>query len=93
MRKLNRKENMKKLILAVVVLSLGYFAMAKAEATAHCREVCKLSRNVMGGNGILTENKAMKMLTDIEAIHTYEGTHEINSLVSGREMTGLSAIR
>jgi hypothetical protein len=35
----------------------------------------------------------MKMLTDIEAIHTYEGTHEINEMVAGREMTGLSAIR
>jgi glutaryl-CoA dehydrogenase len=66
---------------------MGRIAMAKAEATANCREVCKLARNVMGGNGILLENKAMKMLTDIEAIHTYEGTHEINTLVAGREMT------
>ena len=47
----------------------------------------------MGGNGILLQNLAIKTLMDIEAIHTYEGSHEINTLVAGREMTGLSAIR
>jgi hypothetical protein len=35
----------------------------------------------------------MKHLCDIEAIHTYEGTHQINSLVAGREMTGLAAFK
>ena len=35
----------------------------------------------------------MKTLCDIEAIHTYEGSHEINTLVAGREMTGLSAFK
>ena len=47
----------------------------------------------MGGNGILLENHAIKQLVDIEAIHTYEGTHEINTLVAGREMTGLAAFK
>ena len=42
----------------------------------------------MGGNGILLENQAMKALLDIETIHTYEGTHEINTLIAGREMLG-----
>ena len=47
----------------------------------------------MGGNGIQIENHAMKMLCDIEAIYTYEGTYDINQLVAGREMTGLSAVK
>jgi len=47
----------------------------------------------MGGNGIQMENLAMKTLIDIEAIHTYEGSHEINTLVAGREMTGLAAFK
>ena len=47
----------------------------------------------MGGNGIYPKNQAIKMLCDIEAIHTYEGSHEINTLVAGREMTGISAFK
>jgi hypothetical protein len=35
----------------------------------------------------------MKVLCDIEAIHTYEGSHEINTLVAGRELTGSSAFK
>ena len=47
----------------------------------------------MGGNGILLENQAIKTLMDIEAIHTYEGSHEINTLVAGREITGIAAFK
>lgn len=48
----------------------------------------------MGGNGILIENHAIKAMADMEVIYTYEGTYDVNSLVSGRELTGgLSAIR
>ena len=74
-------------------VTIGRIAMAKAAVTANCREVAAMARNVMGGNGILLQNQAIKTLMDIEAIHTYEGSHEINTLVAGREMTGLSAIR
>lgn len=74
-------------------MTIGRIAMAKAACTANCREVAAMARNVMGGNGILLQNHAIKMMMDIEAIHTYEGTHEINTLVAGREMTGLSALR
>ena len=53
-----------------------------------------LAREVCGGNGILLDNHVMKQFLDMEAIYTYEGTYDINMLVSGRELTGgLSAIR
>lgn len=53
-----------------------------------------MAREICGGNGILLENRVMKQLMDIEAIHTYEGTYEINMLVSGREITGgMNAIK
>jgi alkylation response protein AidB-like acyl-CoA dehydrogenase len=74
-------------------IPIGRIAMAKAECTRNCREVCQLARESMGGNGIQLENQAMKVLCDIEAIHTYEGSHEINTLVAGREMTGLAAFK
>ena len=53
-----------------------------------------MAREVMGGNGILLENRTMKHFNDIETMYTGEGTYDINVLVSGRELTGgLSAIR
>jgi len=74
-------------------ITIGRIAMVKATCTENCRQVAALARNCMGGNGILLQNLAIKTLMDIEAIHTYEGSHEINTLVAGREMIGLSAIR
>jgi glutaryl-CoA dehydrogenase len=53
-----------------------------------CREVVAMAREIMGGNGILLENEVIRLMMDIEAIHTYEGTYEVNMLVSGREITG-----
>jgi glutaryl-CoA dehydrogenase len=47
-----------------------------------------MARDICGGNGILLEHHVMKQFMDIEALHTYEGTYEINMLVSGREITG-----
>lgn len=67
--------------------------MCKAHTTKLCREVCALAREVMGGNGIVLENHAMKQMLDIEGVYSYEGTYEINALVAGREMTGFAAFR
>jgi len=60
----------------------------KASFTKLMRENCSLARECMGGNGILLENKVMRHLMDAEAIFTYEGTYDINSLVSGKSLTG-----
>ena len=58
------------------------------------RETVALARECCGGNGILMENRVIKAFMDMEAMYTYEGTYDINSLVSGREITGgLSAFR
>lgn len=58
------------------------------------REVCQMAREICGGNGIILDYRVMKCLMDVEAIHTYEGTYEVNMLVSGREITGgLNAIK
>lgn len=67
--------------------------MTKAHCTRVAREVIKTAREMCGGNGILEENLVMKHFMDIESIHTYEGTYEINALVGGREVTGYSAFK
>ena len=48
---------------------------------------------MMGGNGIISDNYCIRALTDAEAIYTYEGTYDINSLVAARELTGISAFK
>jgi alkylation response protein AidB-like acyl-CoA dehydrogenase len=55
------------------------------------RVILNLFTSVMGGNGIIHDNYCMKAVADAEAIYTYEGTYDINSLLVGRELTGISA--
>ena len=47
----------------------------------------------MGGNGILISNRTMVALADMEAVYTYEGSYDINSLIAGRELTGFGAFK
>ncbi|MDN4644838.1 acyl-CoA dehydrogenase family protein [Arthrobacter sp. PsM3] len=67
-------------------------ALAKAFTTARMRESVALGRSILGGNGIVTDYEMAKIFSDAEAIYSYEGTHEINTLVTGRSITGISAI-
>ena len=67
-------------------------ALAKAFTTARMRESVALGRSILGGNGIVTDSEMAKVFSDAEAIYSYEGTHEINTLVTGRAITGISAI-
>ncbi|MEX5304716.1 acyl-CoA dehydrogenase family protein [Kocuria sp. CPCC 205258] len=66
-------------------------AMAKAWTCSRMRETVAAAREVVGGNGILVENDVARFFADAEAIYTYEGTREINTLVVGRAITGRSA--
>jgi glutaryl-CoA dehydrogenase len=67
-------------------------ALAKAFTTARMRESVALGRSILGGNGIVTDYEMAKIFADAEAIYSYEGTYEINTLVTGRAITGISAI-
>lgn len=68
--------------------SIGQIGRVKAICSSMGREVCRLGREIFGGNGILLENHVIKAMLDMESIHTYEGTYEVNMLVAGREITG-----
>jgi len=69
----------------------GMTAYAKLSGTATAREVAATAREILGGNGILQEYEVMRHLCDIEGVYTYEGTFDINTLVVGREITGIRA--
>jgi glutaryl-CoA dehydrogenase len=66
-------------------------SMAKAFTTARMRETVGWAREVLGGNGILLEHHVGRFVADAEAIYSYEGTREINTLIVGRAITGESA--
>ena len=66
-------------------------ALAKYFCSVKARHVCRLARDILGGNGITLEFHVMRHLCDMEALVTYEGTAEIQSLLVGREITGQSA--
>jgi glutaryl-CoA dehydrogenase len=66
-------------------------ALAKAFCTMRMRETVGWARELMGGNGILLEHNVGRFVADAEAIYSYEGTREMNTLIVGRKITGLSA--
>jgi glutaryl-CoA dehydrogenase len=66
-------------------------ALAKMNNTRKAREVIWEARDLLGGNGILLDFHVMRHMADIEAIHTYEGTETIQTLIVGRDITGVGA--
>ncbi|MDM7885132.1 acyl-CoA dehydrogenase family protein [Curtobacterium sp. RHCKG23] len=66
-------------------------AMAKAFATAKMRETVAWCREVQGGNGIVLDKGVARFFSDAEAIYSYEGTREVNTLIVGRAITGEAA--
>ena len=66
-------------------------ALAKAFCTVRMRETVGWARELLGGNGILLEHHVGRFVADAEAIYSYEGTREMNTLIVGRAITGLSA--
>ena len=66
-------------------------ALAKMNNTSRARQVILEARDLLGGNGILLDFHVMRHLADMESIHTYEGTETIQTLIVGRDITGVGA--
>jgi len=66
-------------------------SLAKYHNTRAARRIAAVARDLLGGNGILLDNRVMQHMADIEAIHTYEGTESVQALLIGRDITGFSA--
>ena len=69
----------------------GQLSLAKQTCASKARRAAALAREILGGNGILIDNHVARLFTDVEATYTYEGTNEINLLITGREITGIGA--
>ncbi|HWM96372.1 MAG TPA: acyl-CoA dehydrogenase family protein [Streptosporangiaceae bacterium] len=66
-------------------------SLAKYFCTVKARHVCRMARDILGGNGILLDFHVIRHMCDMEALLTYEGTAEIQTLLVGRDITGQSA--
>ncbi len=66
-------------------------SMAKFYTTARMRETVAWCRELLGGNGIVLDYNVMRFFADAEAIYSYEGTREMNTLIVGRAITGTAA--
>lgn len=66
-------------------------SLAKYTATRTARSIAANARDLLGGNGILTNNRVARHFADMEALHTYEGTETVQALIMGRAITGHSA--
>jgi glutaryl-CoA dehydrogenase len=64
---------------------------AKRNNARKAKQVCADARDIMGGNGVLLEYHVARHLSDMEIVYTYEGTDTIQSLIVGRDITGIGA--
>jgi glutaryl-CoA dehydrogenase len=65
--------------------------LAKVNNTRKARQVIADARDLLGGNGILLANHVIRHMSDIEVLHTYEGTETMQTLIVGRDITGVGA--
>src|ERR1700735_4161867 len=66
-------------------------ALSKAFCTSKCRETVAWARELLGGNGIVADYNVARFFADAEALYTYEGTFQMQNLILGKAITGLSA--
>ena len=66
-------------------------SMAKSVCTVRMRETVGWAREVLGANGILLYQHIGRFVADAEALYSYEGTREMNTLIVGKAITGFSA--
>src|SRR5438093_242795 len=72
-------------------LSDAHAALSKAFCTSKCRETVAWAREILGGNGIVADYQVARFFNDCEALYTYEGTYQMQNLIVGKAVTGLSA--
>jgi glutaryl-CoA dehydrogenase len=66
-------------------------SLAKRNNVNMACECAREARRLLGGNGILVEYHSMRHMANLESVYTYEGTHDMHSLIVGQEITGIAA--
>ena len=68
------------------------FSIVKRNNCGKALAIARSARDILGGNGISDEYHVMRHMVNLEAVNTYEGTHDIHGLILGRAITGLTAL-
>jgi glutaryl-CoA dehydrogenase len=68
-------------------------SMAKMNNVRVALDICRSARTMLGANGIMGDYPIMRHAANLESVYTYEGTHDIHTLIIGQEVTGLAAYR
>ena len=68
-------------------------SLAKRNNVGHALEIARLARDILGANGIVNEYPVIRHMMNLETVNTYEGTYDMHTLIVGRDVTGLDAIR
>jgi glutaryl-CoA dehydrogenase len=68
-------------------------SLAKRNNVSMATDIAREARRLLGANGILAEYSAMRHMENLESVYTYEGTHDVHSLILGQAVTGLSAFK
>jgi len=66
-------------------------SMAKRNNCVLARDIARISRGILGANGIMEDYSIMRHMANIESVYTYEGTHEMHTLIIGESETGIAA--
>jgi glutaryl-CoA dehydrogenase len=66
-------------------------SLAKRNNVAWARDIARMARDILGANGVTDEYQCGRHMLNLESVYTYEGTHDIHTLVVGQDVTGLSA--
>ncbi len=69
----------------------AYISLAKRNNVAMARNTARMCREILGANGILDDYQTFRHMVNIESVYTYEGTHQIHTLIVGQKITGESA--
>lgn len=72
-------------------LRAQHVSMAKRNNVRMARDQSRVAREMLGGNGITTDYSPMRHMANMETVYTYEGTHDIHTLVLGQDLTGIPA--
>jgi glutaryl-CoA dehydrogenase len=68
-------------------------SLAKRNNVSIATDIAREARRLLGANGILAEYSAMRHMANLESVYTYEGTHDVHSLILGQAVTGLNAFK
>lgn len=75
------------------IMKHQHVSMAKRNNCEAALTVCRMAREILGANGILDEYPVMRHANNLESVKTYEGTHEMHTLIIGEDITGIPAFR